>query len=166
MSNVRSSDELVPAFERNLRFRILLQKSVSVFRAMTLMAPHITFPIWEQAPWERRAAGSSNSFRRSWRGAGYHGYHGEKLPIFIDRGAGSFSREPWPLALSCCRFRSRAPGPPPFSSMNSTSGNSKARLTTATVAPPSRGAVPTVSSWSPWRSFHGLVSRQPSVLLR
>jgi hypothetical protein len=37
------------------------------------------------------------------------------LPIFIDRGAGSFSREPWPLALSCCRFRSRAPGPPPFS---------------------------------------------------
>jgi hypothetical protein len=43
------------------------------------------------------------------------------------------------------RFRRRKPGPPPFSSMNSTPAFSKARLTTSRVA--RRGWLPSFSNW-------------------
>jgi hypothetical protein len=38
-----------------------------------------------------------------------------------------------PLPFFCCRFRSRTPGPPPFSSMNSTPATSRAFFRAATV---------------------------------
>jgi hypothetical protein len=47
--------------------------------------------------------------------------------------------------FSFADFRRRTPGPPPFSSMNSTPANSKARRTTSSVA--RRGWLPSFSNW-------------------
>jgi hypothetical protein len=48
--------------------------------------------------------------------------------------AGRLSFEPVGYPFFRCRFRNRTPGPPPFSSMNSTPANSKARRMTSSVA--------------------------------